>query len=104
VLVEVAGDALREKLPRRYRDRVVATRLAARFVYREGVDALAHVPEGGLGPAVLRYHAHEVEVARLAAAVRASGVEGAERAAALLEAGGPRVALFEAGAPRAADV
>lgn len=97
LVVERAGHRIPE-LPRRYRDRVIATRLGADLVYREGVEVLAAFPgPEALGAAAIAYRRHREQAAQLGAQIRASGLEGAATIATLLEAGAPRAALFGLG-------
>ncbi len=92
-LLEAAGPGL-ERLPAAYRDRIVAARLAARIVYREGTDFVDRVPPERLAQRCLDYFRMEEEAEALAAEVVQSALPGAARIADLLRAGGARSALL----------
>ncbi|MCA9551805.1 MAG: NAD-glutamate dehydrogenase [Myxococcales bacterium] len=81
------------RLPEAYRDGIIAASLATRLVYREGIDFLAHLPEGQLAPLAVAYLTQEREAARLAEQVAASDLVDRDRIAALLLAGGARGGL-----------
>ena len=91
-LVEAAGPGLK-RLPRAYRDRTVAARLASRIVYREGVEFVDRVPEDRLGQFCIEYFRVEQEAEGLVTQVVDAGLPGAQRIAELLRAGGARAAL-----------
>ena len=92
-LVEVAGPELK-RLPRAYCDRTIAAGLAARIVYREGLDFVDRVSDEALGPRCLSYFFEEEEAAGLARQVLQSRLPQAERIAQLLRSGGARTALM----------
>lgn len=92
LLVELAGDRL-WSLPPAYLRWTMASILAAKIVYREGLDYLDPVPAPALGPLALRYLRQERETKTLIAALANSGLPEKARIAALLERGGTRAAL-----------
>ena len=91
-LHEAAGPAF-ERLPLAYRDRIVAARLAAHIVYREGLEFVDAVPYDRLGARCWAYYLAEREANDLAAAIVQSDLPHAERIARLLQSGGARTAL-----------
>lgn len=104
VVVELARDWVFSRLPTVYRDRLIAARIGARLVYREGLVFLDQFPsEEALARAALDYHRCEREVGALAERVRASGIADASRIADLLDAGGARAALLTGSAAIRAD-
>ncbi|MEO1338867.1 MAG: hypothetical protein AAFV29_24710, partial [Myxococcota bacterium] len=92
VLVQTAQDRLHQ-LPAAYRDNIIAARLGAGIIYREGLDFLSGIPDADLGPHCLRYYRCQVEAERLATEVSAAGGPHAARVAELLRLGGPRAAM-----------
>ena len=92
LLVEAAGPRL-ERLPADYVGRMVASALAARVVYREGLAFVDTVPFERLGRRCLAYFHRERETEALAFEVARSSLPGAARVADLLRAGGARAAL-----------
>ena len=92
VLVDVARDRI-PKLPRAYLDRTIATSLATRIVYREGLDWLEPLSDEAIEHIAVRYLRQERETARLIDAVRQSNLADGERVAQLLERSGTRAGL-----------
>jgi glutamate dehydrogenase len=93
ILVEDLGDRLFDRLPRSYIDSAVATALASRIVYREGLAYLEDMPPEGLVDLALRYLREELNVSRLARDVAGSELPEARRIADLLREGGVRASL-----------
>jgi glutamate dehydrogenase len=93
ILREVAGARVDERLPSAYRLRIIATHLASRIVYKEGLDYLDPLPDDAIGELAMRYLRQERQTARLVDEVRGSGLADRERIAVLLERGGTRAGL-----------
>ena len=93
VLVEDAGDKLFTCLPPGYIDSAVATVLASRIVYREGLTYLEEMPAAEIVDLALAYLRADVAVARLALQLDASDLPDRARIAQLLREGGTRAAL-----------
>jgi glutamate dehydrogenase len=93
VRVEQCGERIFQAIPRTYLERVVASSLASRMVYREGLDWLESMPDAPVARLAERYLLEEARVRRLVDQVRASQLEDRERIAALLEIGGVTAAL-----------
>ncbi len=92
VLRELAGDRVATRLPVAYARSIVASSLAARMVYREGLDWVAPLPDAALGRMAFRYLRGERDAMALARAIRSGDLVDRERAAALVERAGARVA------------
>jgi len=93
VLRELAGDRVKSRLPVAYARSIVSSSLAARIVYREGLDWIAPLPDAALGRIAFRYLRGEREAAALAASIRDGASFDRERAALLVERGGARSAV-----------
>jgi len=93
VLRELAGDRVKDRLPVAYARSIVSSSLAARIVYREGLDWIAPLPDAALGRIAFRYLRGERESAALARAIRDGANFDRERVAALVERGGARTAV-----------
>jgi glutamate dehydrogenase len=92
-LFERSGEQTFERIPVAYLHRVVASSLASRIVYREGLDWLESMPAQAIATLAERYLAEESQVQALARQVRSSQLEHRERIAMLLETGGVAAAL-----------
>ncbi len=92
VLVEIAGERL-SKLPRAYARAIVYSSLAARMVYREGLDWVAPIPDEEVGRLAVRYLRAQREAEAVAKALREGGEVDRERLAALVSRAGARVAV-----------
>ncbi len=92
VLRELAGDRVKARLPVAYARSIVSSSLAARIVYREGLDWVAPLPDAALGNLAFRYLRGERAAAALAKAIRGGDGFDRERAAALVERAGARIA------------
>ena len=93
VLAELCGDRVMESIPATYLHRVIASALASRMVYREGLDWLESMPAEAIARLAERYLEQEAEIRQLVAQVRTSGLENSETIATLLETGGVAAAL-----------
>ena len=92
VLREVAGDRVATRLPAAYARSIVSSSLAARIVYREGLDWVAPLADAALGRLAFRYLRGERDATALARAIRGGEPIDRERAAQLVERAGARVA------------
>ena len=92
VLREIAGDRVKSRLPVAYARSIVSSSLAARIVYREGLDWVSPLPDAALGRLAFRYLRGERDAIALAKALRAGDAFDRERAASLIERSGARVA------------
>ncbi|MEM9691927.1 MAG: glutamate dehydrogenase [Myxococcota bacterium] len=93
LLVERGGDRI-ASLADAYRAGIVASSLATRLVYREGLDIVDGATDEALVGLALRYLQAEDETESLIALIRSSNVPERERIATLLELGGPRASLL----------
>ncbi len=93
VLRELAGDRIEERLTLPYRIGIVATVLATRILYREGLDFLRHAQGHELARLAFRYLELEGQTRLLVQRLRDSNVDADGRIAELLLHGGTRTAL-----------
>lgn len=100
LLVTLAGDRLWRDVPEAYLRWMMAKGLAARIVYREGIDFFQKMPAEAIASIALEYLRQDVQTARLVAEVAASGLKDRERIAELLAQAGTRGALMAGGAGR----
>jgi glutamate dehydrogenase len=92
-LLERSGEQTFERIPAAYLNRVIASSLASRIVYREGLDWLESMPAEAVAKLAERYLVEEARVHALACEVRSSTLQHRERIAMLLETGGVAAAL-----------
>ncbi len=92
-LHEHCGQLVFERIPTAYLNRVIASSLASRIVYREGLDWLESMPAEAIAPLAERYLVEEASIKALASKVRASQLPNRDRIAMLLEAGGVAAAF-----------
>ncbi|MBI5514159.1 MAG: NAD-glutamate dehydrogenase [Deltaproteobacteria bacterium] len=93
VLREVAGDRVASRLPAAYARSIVSSSLAARMVYREGLDWVAQQPDEVLGQVAFRYLRAEREASRLADAIRAGETFDRAQVALLVARAGARASV-----------
>jgi glutamate dehydrogenase len=93
VLIEFAGERLWERLPVSYMRWLMAKSLAARIVYKEGLDFLEDMPMAAIADTSVRYLRQERETRSLKEEVVNSQLPHRERIAALLDRGGTRAGL-----------
>jgi glutamate dehydrogenase len=93
VLRELAADRVATRLPVAYARSIVSSSLAARMVYREGLDWIAPLPDAALGRLAFRYLRGERDASALAKAIRDGAPYDRERAATLVERSGARTAV-----------
>lgn len=94
LLVSLAGERLWTQLPEAYLRWMVAKGLAARIVYREGIDFFQKMPPEAVASIALEYLRHDVQTERLVDEVAASSLVDRERIAELLRRAGTRGALM----------
>jgi glutamate dehydrogenase len=88
VLLEVAGDRVWSRTPRAYMKMIMAKTLAARIVYREGIEYLEEVDPDEIAELALRYLRLERERDRLASEVEGSTLPRKQRIATVLRQAG----------------
>ena len=93
VLLEEGGDKLRTSLPAAYISRLIASRLAAGIVYREGIAFFASMEPDAIVEIARSYLRKDREITRLVDLVQKSGLPESERIAELLRRGGTRASL-----------
>ncbi|MCP4759151.1 MAG: hypothetical protein GY894_09960 [Planctomycetes bacterium] len=84
VLMQKAGDRLSERMPLAYRRWLIAKSLAARIVYREGIEAVEALETESIATLAVEYLHREIERECLAAEVDASLIDHAADIAMLL--------------------
>lgn len=89
LLRQVAGDRYHQ-VPPDYRRRIVASSLAGKIVYREGITYLEDLPYEALSELALSYLRGERQVQQLVHQVRESGLACADTLVELLQQGGAR--------------
>lgn len=92
ILVEVAGAHL-SQLPRAYARAIVYASLAARMVYREGLDWVAMIPDEKVGRVAVQYLRAQRDAEAMARDLREGREIDRERLAALVSRAGARVAI-----------
>ena len=93
VLLDRLGEALFDRIPAPYLAQLVASTLASRIVYREGLDWLEHMPPDAVAEVAMRYLREDDRVDRLARTVESSDLPDRMLIADLLREGGPGAAL-----------
>jgi glutamate dehydrogenase len=84
VLMNTAGDRLESRVPAAYRRWLIAKSLAARIVYREGIEAVEALETESIATLAVEYLHREIDRERLAAEVDASLMNHAADIAQLL--------------------
>ena len=84
VLLDLAGDRLSERVPKAYRRWLIAKSLAARIVYREGIEAVEAVESDSIATLAVEFLRREAERERLAGEVDTSRMDHAAEVAHLL--------------------
>lgn len=96
-LEEIAGDRISSKLPVQYQRNAIASRLASKIVYKEGIHLIEYQPDEELAKRAFAYYRAEKELESIISKVKADGtksdpaVEGVVTD--LLERGGARTYL-----------
>ncbi|UIZ21305.1 hypothetical protein KXD40_001076 [Peronospora effusa] len=92
-LRELALHRVHENVPLAYTRSIVASSLASKIVYREGLQFTEALPQGNLGNLALQYLKQEKKVQRLIADVRSSQLSNKEDIADLIARGGVRAGM-----------
>ena len=92
ILIETAGERI-NTLPDAYITRLMAARLAAAMVYREGLAFFSSMEPSAIAELACQYLRKDRENERLVALVEASDLQEAARIAELLRRGGTRASL-----------
>jgi len=98
-LFEAHAAKLPARLPWQYQKAMIASGLASRLVYREGLRFVSSISDERLSAFALAYLQQEQRVRHLAKLVRTSDLANREEVEALLLQGGVRVAAEQACAP-----
>ena len=93
VLLELIGGNAIDQIPQSYSRQIIASVLASRIVYNEGIDYCRHMNEEDMARLALDYLHREHDVSELINAIEASDLDQKERIAELLKAGGSGAAL-----------
>ncbi|MCP4408299.1 MAG: hypothetical protein GY807_11165 [Gammaproteobacteria bacterium] len=93
VLTELVGDDLFERIPSAYLTRVIASVLASRIVYREGLDWFEHMSDQAIADLAIRYLQEEVIIRQMIDHVMHADLPGRERIVQLLSEGGVAASL-----------
>ena len=88
-----ARELLKTSLPVAYLFRLMASRLAAEIVYREGIAFFASMEPETIAETACRYLTKDQETRRLVDLVKSSPIEEADRIAELLRRAGTRASL-----------
>ncbi len=92
-LLEFAGDRIWKAIPEAYLTWLMAKRLAANIVYREGVDFFASMDPDAIGELSRHYLEKDLENRQLIESVAKSSISNKSRVVTLLERSGTRGAL-----------
>ncbi|OWZ23165.1 NAD-specific glutamate dehydrogenase [Phytophthora megakarya] len=92
-LRELALDRVHQNVPLAYIRSIVASSLASKIVYREGLQFTEALPEGNLGNMALQYLKQEKKVQRLVQDVRSSQLPNKDDIADLIARGGVRAGM-----------
>ena len=92
-LLELAASRIEERMPPAYWRSIVAKSLAARIVYREGLDWLTPLPEGVIGEVAFQWFRADSAARKLAATIRDGGAFDRDAVAMMVERSGARIAL-----------
>jgi glutamate dehydrogenase len=84
VLLETAGRRIHERMPIAYRRWLIAKSLAARIVYREGIEAVEDVEVESIGPLAAEFLHREAKREDLADEVESSTIKHAAQIADVL--------------------
>jgi glutamate dehydrogenase len=94
-LTAYAGNRIWTSIPEAYLVWLMAKRLTANIVYREGVDFFASMDAAAIGETARRYLEKDLENRALVDLVKKSQLPDRDRVAALLERGGTRASLSD---------
>jgi glutamate dehydrogenase len=94
-LTNYAGDRIWKAIPEAYLNWLMAKRLAANIVYREGVDFFASMDAAATAETARRYLEKDLENQKLISAVKKSSLAERDRIVTLLERAGTRGGLSD---------
>lgn len=94
-LTKYAGDRIWKAIPEAYLNWLMAKRLAANIVYREGVDFFASMDASAIAETSRRYLEKDLENQRLIDAMKKSSIPERDRIVTLLERAGTRGGLAD---------
>lgn len=92
VLTETA-DNIFKRIPHAYLTRIIASELASRIIYREGLDWFEQMPGKAIGDLTIRYLRMGDSMKQLVTEIKNSTLPNRERIAHLLDEGGVAAAL-----------
>jgi len=92
-LKDLAMERLDNRVPPAYVQSIIASRLASKLVYQEGLQYVESFDHSMLGELAFKYLEREYEIAKITQSVKDSGIPYAHEVAALLEHGGVRTAV-----------
>lgn len=92
-LYQHSGEQALERIPTTYLDRIIASNLASRIVYREGLDWLESMGPEAIARLAERYLVEDAQVQELIRQVQESELADRERIAHLLQGGGVSASL-----------
>lgn len=93
-ILALGGDRLQDRCPEAYLHNLIASSLASRIVYKEGLEFVAQISDGALGEVALQYLTQEQRVNELIEEVESSGVKHSAEIKELLLKGGIRAAVM----------
>jgi glutamate dehydrogenase len=93
-ILALGGDRLQDRCPEAYLHNLIASSLASRIVYKEGLEFVAQISDGALGEVALQYLTQEQRVNELIEEVELSGVKHSAEIKELLLKGGIRAAVM----------
>ena len=93
VLLELIGDNAIDQIPSTYSKQIIASVLASRIVYNEGIDYCRHMSDEDMARLALDYLRQEQDVSELINVIEASDLDQKERIITLLKVGGSGASL-----------
>ena len=92
-ILNETADNIFKRIPIAFLTRIIASELASRIVYREGLDWFEQMPEKAIGELAIRYLRAEDTMKQLVTEIKNSTLPNRERIADLLDEGGVAAAL-----------
>ena len=92
-LLDVSRDRIAERVPREYVDQVIASVLACKIVYKEGLAFIEAMPDASLSAVAFDYLESENRISALIEEINASDIENKDAIVDLLTRGGARVGI-----------
>ena len=93
VLLELIGDNAIDQIPPTYSKQIIASVLASRIVYNEGIDYCRHMSDEDMARLALDYLRQEQDVSELINVIEASDLDQKERIITLLKVAGSGASL-----------